>query len=187
VKVVSLHQLVPLKKGQNAIDSAFEVEAHILDTQLNSVDSHRVTIVSRFDKSKFADGTAGGLAVRYKDSDPGAAIDDAVIDKAVQEAKKERPQDQAIVPQVLNSKEVKFNPSMFTHLRVSVEKRGHAETRRLLLLHHGFGEKSADALFKAYYEVANRTDKTIHGLDPDEIATFHRIENAWDEIVTQIK
>ena len=105
---------MPLKKGLNAIDSAFEVEAHILDTQLNSVDSQRVKIVSRFDKSKFAAGETSGLAARYKESSQGTPIADAVVQAAVEEAKEKRPQDQAIVPQVLNSKDVTFQPRMFT-------------------------------------------------------------------------
>jgi hypothetical protein len=186
VRVVSAHQLVPLKKGLNAIDSAFEVEAHILDTQLNSVDSQRVKIVSRFDKSKFAAGETSGLPARYKESSQGTPIADPVVQAAVEEAKEKRPQDQAIVPQVLNSKDVTFQPRMFTQLWRSVDKRGQAETRRLLLLHNGFGEKSADVLFKAFKEVANRDDKTVRSLEPEEVATFHRVENAWKDIVTQI-
>ena len=81
---------------------------------------------------------------------------------------------------------VTFQPRMFTQLWRSVDKRGQAETRRLLLLHNGFGEKSADVLFKAFKEVANRDDKTVRSLEPEEVATFHRVENAWKDIVTQI-
>ena len=117
VKVVSSGPLVPLRGGLHAIESVLDAEAHVLDTQLAPVISKSVRIVSRYDTSKFVPGGKSGLDAPDKVSDRGKDVDDADIQKAVLEAQTQRPQDQAVVPQVLNTKEVRFPLSMYEPMR----------------------------------------------------------------------